>query len=170
MTTEPEVLEALPYHQIRRAWMVVLVLAVVCGVAWYADQRIRTREDAALAACERSLGVASAHADIRLGAVAHMLRPPMAGATGAQALHLADLMASPARRVLPEAQRADRVCQDVSLKPWHFSLVARRNAATAYSGVLVTLLQTVAAQGRAFFSDDATLQHLRTAAGLDGPD
>jgi hypothetical protein len=162
MTTEPEVLEALPYHQIRRAWMVVLVLAVVCGVAWYADQRIRTREDAALAACERSLGVASAHADIRLGAVAHMLRQPMAGATGAQALHLADLMASPARRVLPEAQRADRVC--------HFSLVARRNAATAYSGVLVTLLQTVAAQGRAFFSDDATLQHLRTAAGLDGPD
>lgn len=171
MTTEAEVLEAAPtYRPTRRAGLVLVVLALVCGVAWYADHRVRTRESAALVACERSLELASAHADTRLGAVADMLRPAMASTRGTQVPHLADIMASPARSVLPEAQRANRLCRNVALKPWHFSFVSRRDAATAYSGALVTLLQTVAAQGRAFFSDDATLQHLRAEAGLDGPD
>jgi hypothetical protein len=55
----------------------------------------------------------------------------------------------------------------VAVKPWHFSLVARRNAATAYSGALLTLLQAVASQGRAYFHHDPALVRLKEAAGLD---
>jgi hypothetical protein len=54
------------------------------------------------------------------------------------------------------------------VRPWHFSLVTRQHAATAYSGALVTLLQIVAAQGRAGFHDTETLLGLRNAAGLSG--
>jgi hypothetical protein len=175
MTTEPEVLEpevlesAPPWRPSRRL-AVLLVLVVVAGsVAWYADHRVRSHESGTVGACEQRLRVASAHADFRLGAVANMLRPALATTEGVQELHLADLMASPARQVLPEVQRAHRLCQQVTLRPWHFSLVSRRDAAVAYSGALVTLLQTVAAQGRAFFRDDSTLQRLRSDAGLEGP-
>jgi hypothetical protein len=176
MTTEPQVLDAellesAARRRPSRRWVVVLVLAVVVAglVAWYADHRDRRDESAAVARCERLLADASARADIRLGAVANMLRPALANAEGIQQLHLADLMATPARQVLPRAQHAHRLCLGVSVRPWHFSLVTRRDAATAYSGVLVTLLQTVAAQGRAYFRDDSTLQRLRAAAGVSGP-
>jgi hypothetical protein len=176
MTAEPEVLgaevlESAPrWRPSRRAVGVVVALVVLAGcVAWYADHRTRTEESAAVSRCEQLLTHASGLADVRLGAVADMLRPAMATTEGVQQLHLADLMASPARQVLPRAQRAHRACQAVSLRPWHFSLVARRDAATAYSGALVTLLQTIAAQGRAYFRDDSTLQRLRSAAGVEGP-
>lgn len=178
MTTEPdvlgaEVLESAPEGRWRPSrWLavvlVMLVLVVGC-VAWYADHRVRAHEAAAVDRCEARLSNASALADVRLGAVANMLRPAMATAQGVQQLHLADLMASPARRVLPRVQRAHRMCQSIPVRPWHFSLVERRDAATAYSGALVTLLQTVAAQGRAYFRDDSTLQRLRSAAGVSGP-
>jgi hypothetical protein len=176
MTTEPlvldtEVLDPRPESRASRLVAVALVLAIVAViVTWYADQRIRDREDGRVAACERLLNDASAHADVRLGAIVAILRPAAITTEGVQQLHLADLMASSARRVLPLAQRAQRVCGQVSVRPWHFSLVSRRTAATAYAGALVTLLQTVAAQGRGSFRDDSTLQRLRSAAGVQGPD
>jgi hypothetical protein len=174
MTTEPHVLdtEVLDFHPESRGRLLVVLLAlavVAAVVAWYADGRARDREAAQVATCERLLVNASAHADVRLGPVVNMLRPAVSTRDGVQQLHLADLMASQARQVLPVAQRALRVCQRVSVRPWHFSLVSRRSAATAYSGALVTVLQTVAAQGSASFRDDSTLQRLRSAAGVQGP-
>ena len=100
-------------------------------------------------------------------AMDNYLRPALASTHGARQLHLADLMSGPARRALPGVQRADQACNAVKVKPWHFSLVARRNAATAYSGALLTLLQAVASQGRAYFHHDPALVRLKEAAGLD---
>jgi hypothetical protein len=167
--TEPEVLEKAPPHRSRRTWGALVALALLCSLGWYADHRDRARESTALATCEQRLRTASAYADVRLGAVAAILRPALPTADGVQQLHLADLMASPARRVLPRAQQALRTCGRVQVRPWHFALVSRRAAATAYSGALVTMLQTIAAQGRGTFRDELTLQRLRAAAGVDGP-
>jgi hypothetical protein len=175
MTTESDVLgqevleSAPPWRPSRRLAVLLVLVVVAAGVTWYVDHRARASEGAALSACEQRLRNSSAHADFKLGAVASMLRPAMATTEGIQELHLADLMASPARKILPQVQRAHRVCRDVAVRPWHFSMVARRDAATAYSGALVTMLQTVAAQGRRYFRDESTLQRLRSAAGIDGP-
>lgn len=141
--------------------MVALVL-VAGTVTWYTDEDIRSGETHAVAACERQLRRASDHADYRMGLTTNYVRPIDSGSART---HLADLMAPLARRVLPAVQRADRTCKAVTVRPWHFSLVARHHAATAYSGALVTLLQIVAAQSRGYFHDDATLQRLRDAIG-----
>jgi hypothetical protein len=146
--------------------LTLLVALVVGGAVGYADHRARTREAAAVAACERSLRVASAQSEGRMGLLVNYVQPARRTAEGVQQLHLADLMAERAGRVLPAVQHADRVCRAVAVRPWHFSLVARRDAARAYSGALVTLLQTVAAQGRRPFHDDATLLRLRVGAGV----
>ena len=69
--------------------------------------------------------------------------------------------------MLPRVQRADQVCRGVSVSPWHFSLVERQSAATAYSAGLLAVVQTVAAQGTVPFSDDASLQRLRDELGID---
>jgi hypothetical protein len=145
-----------------------LALALVVGVVgWYADHRVRTDEAAAVLQCERRLNNASVLSELRMGRMVNYVRPAAPAATGTRQLHLADLMASPARDVLPLVQRANRICRAVSVRPWHFSLVARRNAATAYAGALVTLLQAVASQGPATFRLDETLVRLREAAGID---
>jgi len=167
---EPEWIEVEPgppWRPPRWLWWVVAVTLVVGGVAWYADHRVRTQEAVAVARCEHRLSDASAMSEIRMGAMDNYLRPALASTHGVRQLHLADLMSEPARRALPDVQRADRACGQVSVKPWHFSLVARRNAATAYSGALVTLLQAVASQGRAYFHHDPALVRLREAAGVD---
>jgi hypothetical protein len=158
-----------PWHPPRWLAGVLVVAVLVGGIAWYVDHRVRVREGAQVARCERLLADASSMADLRMGAMASYIRPALSSVRGGQQLHLADLMARPARRVLPDVQRADRVCRAVSVEPWHFSLASRRNASAAYSGALVTLLQAVAAQGRAYFHDDATLLGLRHAAGIEGP-
>lgn len=151
----------------RWAWAVLTLVVLVAGLAWYGDHRWRVQEQQALSACQQRLEGASALADVRMGAMASYLRPALATTQGVQQLHLADLMAGPARRVLGEVELADQVCQDVSVRPWHFSLVAQRDAATAYSGALVTLVLAVAAQGRAYFHDHATFDRLRARAGID---
>jgi hypothetical protein len=149
----------------RRVWWTVVVLALIAGsFTWYADASARSREADAMRACETQLRRASDHADYRMGLTTNYVRPAAAGVR----IHIADLMAPRARRALPDVQRADRVCKRVLVRPWHFGLIARQHAATAYSGALVTLLQIVAAQGRRTFHDDATLQRLRNAAGLSG--
>jgi hypothetical protein len=151
-----------------RRWLpLTLMIALVVGSAVaYADHRARTREAAAVAACEHSLRAASAFSEVRMGLLVNYVQPAQRTTDGVQQLHLADLMAERAGRVLPAVQRADRVCRTVAVRPWHFSLVVRRDAARAYSGALVTLLQTVAAQGRLLFHDDATLLRLRVGAGV----
>lgn len=146
---------------------VSLAALVLAGGAWAVDTRERAREAAAVSACEEGLREASALSERRMGLLANYVQPAMRTASGVQQLHLADLMAQRASAVLPAAQRADRACRVVSVHPWHFSLVARRDAAQAYSGAMVTLLQTVAAQGRTTFSDDAALLRLRVEAGVD---
>jgi hypothetical protein len=169
VTPEPEVIEsgAPPWRPPR--WLgVALVVAIVVGSAgWYADRRERAHESVAVAACEHRLREASALSDVRMGLMGNYVRPADSTTSEVRQLHLADLMAGPARRVLPRVQRADRICRAVVVRPWHFSLAARREAATAYSGALVTLLQAVAAQGFRPFHDDATLLRLRVRAGAD---
>jgi hypothetical protein len=160
---------ATPPRQARRhrGWWAVVVLALVAGmVVLYADGRARSHEAQAVRGCESQLRHASDHADYWMGLTTNYVRP-VAEQSGRQ-MHLADLMAPRARRVLPAVERAYRSCQAVSVRPWHFSLVTRQHAATAYSGALVTLLQIVAAQGRAGFHDTETLLGLRNAAGLSG--
>lgn len=143
------------------------MLVLVAGtIAFYSDARVRGREAHAVTACETLLRRASDHADYRMGLTTNYVRP--VDSENTLATHLADLMAPRARRVLPAVERADRRCKAVSVRPWHFSLVARQNAATAYSGALVTLLQIVAAQGRHGFPDAPTLRRLRNAAGVSG--
>jgi len=155
-----------PSRAPRWLWWVVATTLLVGSVAWYADHRVRADETAAVARCEHRLSEAAAMSELRMGAMVDYLRPSMVSTHGSLQLHLADLMSGPARRVLPGVQRADQACGRVRIEPWHFSLVARRNAATAYSGALLTLLQTVASQGRAYFHHDPTLVRLREAAGL----
>lgn len=156
-----------PWHPPRWLWWAVALTLVAGGLTWYADHRVRAHETVAIARCEHRLSEASAMSELRMGAMVNYLRPSLMSTQGAKQLHLADLMSGPARRVLPGVQRADRACAAVSVRPWHFSLVARRNAATAYSGALLTLIQTVASQGRAYFHHDPTLVRLRAAAGID---
>jgi hypothetical protein len=153
----------------RPSWLAALIAVVVvaAGMAAYADQRSRGHEAAAVATCEHRLRVASALSERRLGLLANYVQPALRTADGVQQLHLADLMAQRAGRALPAVQRADRVCRAVVVRPWHFALVTRRDAARAYSGALVTLLQAVAAQGNRPFHDDATLLRLRVSAGAD---
>jgi hypothetical protein len=148
----------------RVGWMLVVLTLVAGSVIWYADAGLRSREAAAMRACETQLRQASDHADYRMGLTTNYVRPATAGVR----IHIADLMAPLARQALPAVQRADRMCKRVTIRPWHFALVDRQHAATAYSGALVTLLQIVAAQGRRTFHDDATLLRLRNAAGLEG--
>jgi hypothetical protein len=154
-------------HRRLRGWWVVTVLALVAGlVVVSADARERSREVRAVTACETQLRWASGRADYRMGLTTNYVRS-IPSARGLQT-HLADLMAPRARLVLPAVQRADRACKALAVRPWHFSLVARQHAATAYSSALVTLLQIVAAQGRGKFHDNRTLLRLRNAAGLSG--
>ncbi len=145
-----------------------MAVIVVGGCGWYADRRERAHESVAVAACEHRLREASALSDVTIGFVSNYVTP--VGSEHAevqQQLHLADLMADPARRVLPRVWQADRACRAVAVRPWHFSLAARRQAATAYSGALVTLLQAVAAQGDVSFREESVIGSLRTAAGAD---
>jgi len=151
----------------RRLGIALALALAVGGVGWYGDHRVRAAETAAVGHCERRLSTASMLSEIRMGRMVDYVSPAARRASGSGQLHLADLMASPAREVLPLVQRANRVCEAVSVRPWHFALVARRNAATAYAGALVTLLQAVASQGPASFRHDPTLVRLREAAGLE---
>jgi hypothetical protein len=159
-----------PWRPRRWLWSALAIVLVLSGSAWYGDHHLREKEAAGLAVCQRQLEEASAFTDVRLGAMANYLRPALSVTHGPRQLHLADLMSGPARRVLPGVARADRTCRAVTVRPWHFTLVAQRSAVTAYSGALVTLLQAVAAQGRAYYQADVALVRLRQAAGVtEGP-
>jgi|SRR4051812_39294616 hypothetical protein len=153
----------------RRRWWWIPAVALVIGAAGVvADGNMRAREGAQVTQCERELRAATGHAERRLGLVSNYLEPTVTAGGRVQQLHLADLMSARAGRVLPRVQRADRVCRAVTVRRWHFSLTDRESAARAYSAALVTLVQTVAAQGRIPLPDDATLQRLRDEVGIGG--
>jgi hypothetical protein len=149
-------------------WAVAVVLVVVSAIA-VVDAHSRDRESAAVGRCERDLQLATWYTQGSLGLLSNYLRPAPPTSDGrVQQLHLADLMSERAGQVLPRVQRADRTCRAVTVHPWHFSIVARQSAASAYSAGLVTLVQLVAAQGHMSFRDDATLQQLGEAVGVNG--
>ena len=149
-------------------WISLVVVVVVAGSAFGVDAQVRSHEGAQVARCEHQLRLATGYAEKQLGLIANYLEPTLTPGGRVQELPLADLMSTRASRVLPRVQRADRVCHHVSVSPWHFSLVERQGAATAYSAALTAVVQTVAAQGRIPFSDDASLQRLRNQVGIDG--
>jgi hypothetical protein len=166
---DDEVLEVEPLPAWRPPqWLVVaLVLAAVVGTAgWYVDRQERVRETRALEACRSDLQSAVAFADLRLMAMADYLDPALSVTIGAQHGRLADDMALPARRVLRDVERADRVCQAVSVRPWHFALVARQRATTAYSAAFAARIRAVADRGRRYYRDGGALQRLREAAAI----
>jgi hypothetical protein len=144
------------------------VLTLAGGALAAADGRARARETAHVARCAERLRIATGYAERRLGLVTSYVEPVLASDGRVQQLHLADLMAARAERVLPRVQRADRYCSAVHVRPWHFALTARQGSSTAYAAALVTLVQTVAAQGRESFRVDQTLQRLRDEVGVDG--
>jgi hypothetical protein len=152
----------------RGRWIAVGVVLVVGATTYAVDAGLRSREGAAVTRCENQLRVATGYTERRLGLIANYLEPTLKPSGRVQELHLADLMSARAGRVLPRVQRADRTCGEVSVSPWHFSLVRRQGDATAYSAALVAIVQTVAAQGTIPFSDDASLQDLRDKVGIDG--
>jgi hypothetical protein len=152
-----------------RGWWSALAIVLVLGaVCFTVDSDMRAREGARVAACENQLRLATGYAERRLGLVSSYLEPTLAPNGHVERIHLADLMSADAYRVLPRVQHADRVCRDVTVHPWHFSLVKRQSAATAYSAALVSVVQTVAAQGRVPFRDDAALRRLRNEVGIEG--
>jgi hypothetical protein len=157
-----------PVVKHRRWWILLAVVVLVGGVVFVVDAQVRSREGAQVARCENQLRIATGYAERRLGLIANYLEPTLTPSGRVQELHLADLMSARAGRVLPRVQQADRVCHDVSVSPWHFSLVERQGAATAYSAALLAVVQTVAAQGSIPFSDDTSLQRLRNQVGIGG--
>jgi hypothetical protein len=142
-----------------------MVLVVGVG-AVTADGRTRTQENTKIAGCRHDLSVASDYAEGRLGLVSDYLEPPPTSNGRVQRLHLADLMSARAGVVLPRVQRAERACRKITVEPWHFSQVERQSAAAAYAAALVTLVQTIAAQGPTPFRNDGGMQRLREAAGV----
>jgi hypothetical protein len=168
----PEPLEPLeppgpPVGRVRRlpAWLLVgaVLVALAGALVWHADQRARRQESVALTACQQQLHEATILTDLQLGSVAGGLR-----ARSAQATHAAQaaVMSTPARRVLPHVVDADRTCRSVSVRPWHLSLEARREAVTAYSSALAAKLRAVVADGQDYYRDDPSLRRLRRAADI----
>jgi hypothetical protein len=148
-------------------WWAVTVALVVGSLAWYGDHRVRAGETTAVERCERRLRTASELADVRMGIMVNYVRPPVTKTDVSPHLHLADLMSTPAREQLPVVRRADRICRSVSIRPWHLSLVSRRNTATAYADALVSLLRAVASKGSTSFEHDPPFTQLRAAAGAE---
>ncbi len=166
---EPEVLDARPGELWRPPpWVLVVVaLAVLMGAAaWYADHQARAHESEALGACQRALHNAAISSDLLMVSMATNIRPSLASTWGSRHAAVVGLMSRPARQLLPEVASADQLCRAVSIHPWHRSLSARRDAATAYSAALAAKLQAVAADGRDYFHDDRSVRRLRRAADL----
>ena len=150
-----------------RRWLVVAALVLVAvAVAVYADQRSRADESRALDSCRRELHGAAVTSDQQMLAVATTTHGPLASSKG-DPFGLAGLMSRSAQQLLPTVVRADDVCRGVSIRPWHFSLKARRDATTAYAGALVSKLGAVASDGRTPYLEDDRLRSLRTAAALE---
>jgi hypothetical protein len=151
------------FHRPSTRVLVVVVLAIVVGsLAVYADHRSRVGEARALDTCRRQLHDAAVSSDQQMLAVATTTHGPLASSQGPAGL--TGLMSRSARDLLPEVVHADDVCRGVSVRPWHFSLRARRDASTAYATALAARLRAVAADGRISYLGDGSLRRLRRDA------
>lgn len=164
---EHEVLDPGPLWRPPRWLVLATLVAVVAGAfGWTVDRHERAQESRALASCRSDLQDAVGYADLRLMAMADYLDPALSVTKGARHGHLADLMAQPARRVLPDVERADRACRAVSVRPWHFAVLSRQRATTAYSSAFAARMRTIADRGRRYYGDSSELQRLRRAAAI----
>jgi hypothetical protein len=145
----------------------VVLLLVIAAVAAFVDHRSRAGETQALDACRRELQATAVSSDLQMLAVATTTHGPLASPKGGSALGLAGLMSRSARQLLPGVVHADRVCEEVSVRPWHVGLRHRRDAVTAYSAALAAKLRRIADDGRTTYVEDASLRELRQAAGFD---
>ncbi len=146
--------------------MVVALTIVVGALAAYADHRSRVDEARALDTCRRQLHDAAVSSDLQMMAVATTTHGPLASSRGAPS-GLTGLMSRSARDLLPDVVHADDVCRRVSVRPWHFSLQARRDASTAYATALAAKLRAVATDGRISYVGDEALSRLRLDADLE---
>jgi hypothetical protein len=151
-----------------RVMVVIAIALVVGGLLVLVDQRSRASELRALDACRQELHETAVATDLQMMAVATTVHPPPAS-TGTARTHagLAGVMSRSARQLLPQVGDADQACGAVSVRPWHFSLRARRDATTAYARALAAKLQEVAADGRISYVEDRTLRRLRQDADLE---
>jgi hypothetical protein len=134
---EPEVVEAGPARGgARRLWVGVVLLALLAGLASYADARVRDHEDAALTACDAQVHLLTRQFDVRMATMSAWVRGSSAERSGQR--QVVDLMAAEARRMLPTAENADRACRAVRVLPWHRAEAAQRSESLAASAVLVT--------------------------------
>jgi hypothetical protein len=146
-----------------RVFVVLLVVVGVAALATYVDHRSRVSEERALATCRHQLHDAAVTSDRQMLTVATTTHGPLASPRG-EPSGLTALMSRSARALLPGVVHADGVCRGVSVRPWHFSLRAERDASAAYAAALATTLRAVAADGRVSYLRDATLRRLRQDA------
>ena len=146
----------------------MLALVILLGaVGFYADHRTRVEETHRLDACRRELHDAAVSSDLQMMAVATTTHGPLGSGRGGGSAGLAGLMSRSATELLPAVVAADRSCRGVSVRPWHLSLKAQRDATTAYSGALAAKLRAVAEDGRTAYVEDRSLRRLRGAADLE---
>ncbi len=146
--------------------MVVVLVMAVGALATYADHRSRVDEARALDTCRQQLHEAAVPSDLQMMAVATTAHGPLAASRGAPS-GLDGLMSRSAGDLLPEVIHADDACRGVSVRPWHFSLQARRDASTAYATALAAKLRAVATDGRISYVGDEALSRLRLDADLE---
>jgi hypothetical protein len=149
-----------------RAVVVVVLALVAAAVVVYLDHRSRVDEGRALDACRAELHDAAVASDLQMMAVATTTHPPTAPASGQSDAGIAGILSRSARQLLPAAVGADDLCRGVTVRPWHFSLKARRDATTAYADALAAKLRDVARNGRTSYIGDPSLRSLRRAADL----
>jgi hypothetical protein len=148
--------------------MVVIAIALLIGaLVAVADERSRASETRALDTCRQELHETAVVSDLQMMAVATTIHPPPAATTARTHDGVAGIMSRSARQLLPDVVDADAACGAVSVRPWHFSLRARRDAATAYARALTSRLQEIATDGRISYVDDRTLRRLRQDADLE---
>jgi hypothetical protein len=141
--------------------LVVVVLAVVLGaLVTYADHRSRVSEARALDTCRQQLHDTAVPSDLQMMAVATTAHGPLASSRGVPS-GFDGLMSRSAGDLLPEVVHADEACLGVSVRPWHFSLKAARDASTAYASALAAKLRAIAADGRISYVEDVSLRRLR---------
>lgn len=138
-------------------------LAVVIASGWYADHRVARHEAATIAGCDRQLRSVSHVYDVRMGSMFEYLRPSYELLSAQQ---VSELMAQPARAVLPSAESVLAGCREGHVLPWHSANVARHRADLAYSTALVDRLRAVAGGQLGFQVNDRRLARLRAAAGI----
>lgn len=139
------------------------LLLVGLVLAW-ADQRVRTREDRALAACGETAYAAAVRADQVLGSMAEYIRPSLAERSG-----LWDLMSGAAERARPTIDAALATCRDVDVLGLHRAHVRERAAYVDYLTARAARLEAIVADGRASGEADPALALLREAAFGDRP-